>query len=102
MVIEQGMGTKLRDQVFHEDNGGMMFERMTHERPYGDDTAKEIDKEVAELIKESAKRAEAVITHNRASLDKLAQALLDEETLEEEQVVKILKDAVLPEEAKLY
>jgi cell division protease FtsH len=26
MVIEQGMGSKLRDQVFHEDNGGMVFD----------------------------------------------------------------------------
>jgi cell division protease FtsH len=102
MIVEQGMGTKLRDQVFHEDNGGMMFDRMTHERPYSDDTAKEIDIEVAELIKEAAKRAEAVITHNRSGLDKLAQALLDEETLEEEKVVEILKNTVLPEEAKLY
>jgi len=102
MVIEQGMGSKLRDQVFHEDNGGMMFDRMTHERPYSDDTAKEIDKEVAGLIKESARRAEAVITHNRASLDKLAKALLEEETLEEDRVIEILKDATLPEEAKLY
>jgi len=102
MVIEQGMGTKLRDQVFHEDNGGMMFERMTHERPYSDDTAKEIDKEVSELIKESANRAEAVITHNRDSLDKLAKALLEEETLEEDKVTEILKKAVLPKEAKLY
>jgi len=75
---------------------------MTHERPYSDDTAKEIDKEVAVLIKESARRAEAVITHNRASLDKLAKALLEEETLEEDKVVEILKKAVLPEEAKLY
>ncbi|MDK2899294.1 MAG: cell division protease FtsH [Patescibacteria group bacterium] len=102
MIIEQGMGTKLRDQVFHEDNGGMVFDRMTHERPYSDDTAKEIDKEVAELIKESAKRAESVIVSNRASLDKLAKALLEEETLEEDRVVDILKDTVLPEEAKLY
>jgi cell division protease FtsH len=45
MIIEQGMGTKLRDQVFHEDGGGMMFDKMTHDRPYSDDTAKEIDKE---------------------------------------------------------
>lgn len=102
MVIEQGMGTKLRDQVFHEDNGGMMFDRMTHERPYSDETAKEIDKEVAELIKESANRAEAVITRNRVYLDKLAKALLDQETLEEDKVAEILKDAELPKEAKLY
>ena len=102
MVMEQGMGTKLRDQVFHEDNGGMMFDRMTHDRPYSDDTAKEIDMEIATLVKEAAKRAEIVIEKNRASLDKLAKALLDEETIEEDRVVEILKDTVLPEEAKLY
>ena len=102
MVIEQGMGSKLRDQVFHEDNGGMMFDRMTHERPYSDDTAKEIDIEVAQLIKEAATRAEAVLKANMKSLKKLADDLLIEETLEEEGVVKILKDATLPKEAKLY
>ena len=102
MVIEQGMGSKLRDQVFHEDNGGMMFDRMTHERPYSDDTAKEIDLEVAQLIKEAARRAEAVLTANMKSLKKLADALLEEETLEEKGVVKLLKDAILPKEAMLY
>jgi len=102
MVIEQGMGTKLRDQVFHEDNGGMMFDRMVHERPYSDDTARLIDEEVETLIKEAAARAEAVIAHNRPSLDKLASALLKEETLEEKAVVSLLTDAKLPKEAKLY
>jgi cell division protease FtsH len=102
MVIEQGMGTKLRDQVFHYDSGGMVFDKMTHERPYSEDTAKLIDEEVANLIREASHRAEVVITHNRTSLDKLVGALLEEETLEEAQVAAILKDAVLPKEAKLY
>jgi len=102
MIIEQGMGSKLRDQVFHDDSGGMVFDKMTHERPYSDDTAKLIDEEVSELIQEAGRRAEAVISHNRASLDKLVGALLEEETLEEDRVVAILKDAVLPKEAKLY
>ena len=102
MIIEQGMGTKLRDQVFHEDNGGMVFDKITHERPYSDDTAKEIDKEVEMLIKEAAKRAEAVLMHNRPSLDRMAKALLEEETLEEESVKKLLAHTVLPAEAKLY
>lgn len=53
MVIEQGMGKKLRDQVFHEDNGGLMFDKMTRDRPYSDDTAKLIDEEVAALITEA-------------------------------------------------
>jgi len=102
MVIEQGMGTKLRDQVFHEDNGGMMFDRMTHERPYSDDTAKEIDLEVAQLIREAATRAETVLKANMPSLKKLADALLEEETLDEEGVLTQLKDAKLPKEAALY
>ncbi len=102
MVIEQGMGTKLRDQVFHEDNGGMVFDKITHERPYSDDTAREIDKEVAELIKEAGHRAEVVINANRSLLDKLAEALIKEETIEEERVIEILKGSKLPKEAALY
>lgn len=102
MVIEQGMGSKLRDQVFHEDNGGMVFDKITHERPYSDDTAKEIDSEVEKLIKEAARRAEIVLEHNRSSLDALAQALLKDETLEEEQVTKILEHTTLPKEALLH
>ncbi|MNH58514.1 ATP-dependent zinc metalloprotease FtsH [compost metagenome] len=102
MVIEQGMGTKLRDQVFHDDNGGMVFDKMTHERPYSDDTAKEIDKEVETLIKEASKRAEAVIAANRKSLDALADALLEHETLDETQVIDILKSTTLPKEAQLH
>lgn len=102
MVIEQGMGTKLRDQVFHDDNGGMVFDKMTHERPYSNDTAKEIDKEVETLIKEASKRAEAVLTANRKSLDALADALLEQETLDETQVNDILKSTTLPKEATLH
>lgn len=102
MVIEQGMGSRLRDQVFHEDNGGMVFDKITHERPYSDDTAREIDSEVAELIKEASRRAEVIITRNRKSLDELAEALVKAETLDEEAVNEILKDAKLPKEAALY
>lgn len=102
MVIEQGMGTKLRDQVFHEDNGGMVFDRITHERPYSDDTAKEIDGEVEQLIKEAVRRAESVLTHNRKGLEVLAKALLVEETIDDKDVAKLLKDTELPKEAKQH
>ena len=102
MVIEQGMGVKLRDQVFHDDNGGMVFDRITHERPYSDETAKQIDEEVANLVREAAQRAEVVITHNRKSLDQLAEALIKQETLEEKEITDVLKDAKMPKEARLY
>lgn len=102
MVIEQGMGKGLRDQVFHEDNGGLMFDKMTRERPYSDETAKMIDEEVAQLITEAKHRAMLVLKENRSFLDKLAEALLKEETLEESEVDEILKDTKLPKEAKLH
>jgi cell division protease FtsH len=102
MVIEQGMGSKLRDQVFHEDNGGMVFDKITHERPYSDATAQEIDKEVETLIREAATRAEVVLTKNRDVLEKLKDALLKEETLEEDQASEIMASAKLPAEAKLH
>jgi cell division protease FtsH len=102
MVIEQGMGTKLRDQVFHEDNGGMVFDKITHERPYSDDTAKEIDLEVESLIKEAARRAETVIKNNMESLHALAKELLEKETVGDDEVLKLLKDTKLPKEARLY
>jgi len=102
MVIEQGMGKGLRDQVFHEDNGGLMFDKMTRERPYSDETAKMIDEEVAQLITEAKHRAMLVLKENRSFLDKLAEALLKEETLEESEVDEILKGIKLPKEAKLH
>lgn len=102
MVIEQGMGEELRNQVFHEDNGGLMFDKMTRDRPYSDETAKMIDKEVELLMKEADRRAEAVLVQNKQYLDALAQELLKEETLEEEAVSKVLEGAKLPKEAMLH
>ncbi len=102
MVIEQGMGQSLRDQVFHEDNGGLMFDKMTRERPYSDETAKLIDQEVSQLITEAKQRAMLVLKANRPFLDKLAEALLKDETLEETAVDEILSGTKLPKEAKLH
>lgn len=102
MVIEQGMGDDLRDQVFHEDNGGMVFDKITHERPYSDATAEKIDANVKALLQQAADRARTVLEHNRSSLDKLAKALLEEETIEEDAVREVLKDTTLPKEAALY
>ncbi|MDR1969731.1 MAG: ATP-dependent zinc metalloprotease FtsH [Candidatus Nomurabacteria bacterium] len=102
MIIEQGMGSKLRDRVFHEDEGGMIMDRMTREKPYSEKTAEEIDREISELIEEAARRARAVISENRSYLNKIKDALLEEETLSGDQVAEILKGAKLPDGAKLY
>lgn len=102
MIIEQGMGSKLRDQSFHEDESGLMMDRITREKPYSEKTAEEIDREVKELIDQAADRARQVITANRSYLEKLKDALLKEETLEADEVADILKDAKMPDSARLY
>ncbi|GAC1387596.1 MAG: ATP-dependent zinc metalloprotease FtsH3 [Candidatus Saccharimonadales bacterium] len=101
MVTNQGMGKKLRDQVFHVDEG-MMLDRMVHERQFSDDTAKIIDDEIEGLITEAATRARVVIKANMKPLAALKDALLEKETVEAEEVITILEDAVLPKTAELY
>lgn len=101
MVANQGMGKKLRNQVFHAEEG-MMMDRMMHERMYSDDTAKIIDEEVEALITEAAKRARLVINANKKQLEALKEALLEKETVEAEQVLALLEGSKLPKEAALY
>lgn len=101
MVVNQGMGDKLRDQVFHVEEG-MMIERMVHERQYSDETAKIIDDEVEGLITEAAKRAREVIKVNLDKLEALKNALLEKETVEAEEVLKIFEGSHMPKSAALY
>lgn len=101
MVINQGMGKKLRDQVFHVEEG-VMLDRLVQERQYSDETAKVIDDEVEALITEAGRRARSVINHNRKQLEELKDQLIEKETVEADDVLKILKDTSMPKEAALY
>ncbi len=101
MVVNQGMGKQLRDQVFHVEEG-LMLERMVHERQYSDETAKLIDDEVEDLITEAASRARLVIKANLDKLETLKNKLLEKETVEAEEVVEILKGSQMPKAASLY
>lgn len=101
MVVNQGMGKKLRDQVFHVDDG-MMLDRLVHEREYSDETAKVIDDEVEQLITEAANRARIIIKANLQYLKALKDTLLDKESIEGREVEELLKGASMPKTAALY
>jgi cell division protease FtsH len=101
MITEQGMGKKLRDQVFHTDEG-IMMDKLMHERQYSEDTAKIIDDEIESLISEAARRAREVIKANRTTLEALKDALIKKETVEAEEVLEILKGSRMPKTAALY
>jgi len=101
MIVNQGMGVKLRDQVFHSDDG-MMIDRLVHERDYSDETAKVIDDEVESLITEAANRARAVVKANLHALEVLKDRLLEKETVDADEVLEALKGSKLPQAAALY
>jgi len=101
MVVNQGMGKKLRNQVFKVDEG-LMMERIMHERQYSEETAKIIDDEVEALITEAAVRARAVIKANMDKLAALKDRLLEKETVDADEVAEVLKGSTMPKEAALY
>lgn len=99
MVTEEGMGAKLRDQVFNTDEVNFFGDRA---KIYSEKTSEIIDAEIEALNREANIRAEAVLKANRKYLDALAEELLKKETLEEKEVSAILKGASLPAAAKLH
>ncbi len=101
MVMNQGMGDKLRDQVFHVDEG-MMMDRLVHESDHSEDTKKVIDQEVEALITEAGNRARVVIEANKKSIERLKDILIEKETVDDKEVLEAFRDSVLPKEAKLY
>ena len=100
MIVEEGMGNSLRNIVFPDGETG--YYTITTGKPYSEKTAELIDSEIKKLSDEAAKRAEEVLKANKAVLDKLAEELLAQETLEETELEPILKGAKLPDAAKLY
>ena len=100
MIIEEGMGDKTRHVVFPENDQG--YYTISTGKPYSEATAVLIDQEIAKLTHEATKRAEAVLKANKSILDNLAAALLERETLEEQDLSELLKGTTLPPEAKLH
>lgn len=100
MIVEEGMGSETRNLVFPEEATG--YYTISTGKPYSEKTAEIIDKEIKTLSDEAAKRAEAVLVANRDALDRLAEALLEKETLEEDELPALLKGTTLPEGAKLH
>ncbi len=100
MVVEEGMGKQTRNLVFPEGDTG--YYTIATSKPYSEKTAELIDQEVKALSDEATLRAEAVLKANLPVLDRLADSLLKHETLEEQELEPLLKDAKLPPAAKLH
>ena len=100
MIVEEGMGDGTRNLVFPNEATG--YYTITTGKPYSEKTAELIDAEIKKLTNEASKRAEEVLKANKTVLDRLAEELLKQETLEEAELEPLLKDAKLPPSVKLY
>jgi cell division protease FtsH len=61
------------------------------ERKYSEDTAREIDRAVREIVKVAFERALAILTRHRRTLEDAARELLQKETLGEPAVAAIAR-----------
>jgi cell division protease FtsH len=59
------------------------------DKPFGEHTAQLIDAEVQRIIRGSHEQAKALLQQHRPELDALVKALLDRETLDEDEILKV-------------
>jgi len=91
MVTRFGMSDKLGPVALGRSQGGMFLGRdIGAERDFSEDTAATIDAEVSELVAVAYKRATTVLSANRAVLDELADLLVEQETVDAEQLQELL------------
>jgi cell division protease FtsH len=64
---------------------------ITRNETVSEETAKQIDKEIHRIVSEQYERAKKIVTEHRAALDKIAEALLEHETLEGRHVLEIVE-----------
>ncbi|MCS7064387.1 MAG: ATP-dependent zinc metalloprotease FtsH [Methylacidiphilales bacterium] len=93
MVCEWGMSENLGMVHYGDDSGGMVFlgRDLVNHRAYSEATAQKIDNEVLNLINQAYNTAKQIILEHKKELELLAQALLEYETLDGEQVKELLR-----------
>jgi cell division protease FtsH len=91
MVMRFGMSEKLGPVALGRQQGNMFLGRdIASERDFSEETAAVIDDEVSQLVAEAYRRAKEVLLGNKHVLDKLANMLVDKETVDSEELQDLL------------
>jgi cell division protease FtsH len=99
MVTEFGMSDKLGPLTLGTKHGPVFLGRdLVESRNYSDEIAYEIDKEVRRIIDECYTRAQQVLTEHKATLERIAGALLERESLESDELDALIAGQPLPPE----
>ena len=91
MVCQWGMSEKIGAVTFSRgEEHPFLGMKLAQEKTFSENMAWLIDQEIAEIIKIAENTAEGLINSNRRKLDALAEALLEEETLDGKRIDQIL------------
>ena len=91
MITRFGMSDDIGPVALGRAQGGMFLGRdIAAERDFSEQTAAMIDREVSDLVDVAYKRATKVLVDNRSVLDELAEMLVEQETVDAEELQELL------------
>jgi cell division protease FtsH len=97
MVTRWGMGS-LRVMAFQaDDQQPFLGYELAQGRDYSEATAARIDLDVEKLLDQARNKVQQLLEAQRALLDKLVKLLLREETLDEQDLERVLGPRAVPE-----
>jgi cell division protease FtsH len=97
MVCEWGMSEKLGPLAYGAKEEELFLGReITKTRNFSENTAIAIDAEVRSIVTQAMKRADKILKENEKILHRLANALLEREILDSEEIDKIIRGEELP------
>ncbi len=96
MVTRWGMSERLGPVSYGhaEDQPFLGREIVQEHRNFSERTAQIIDEEVAKILHSAADRAQRILTEHRDKLDTLAEALLEREVLDEDEIEEFIGPSV--------
>ncbi len=99
MVTQFGMSEKLGPVSYRVGEEHVFLgKEIAESRDFSEGTARIIDEEVQRILSEAERRATSLLEMNREDLDKLANALLQQEELDREAVDALLRKSPKPDE----
>jgi len=100
MVCEWGM-SDLGPLAFGKKEEAIFLGReIAQHRDFSEDTALQIDREVKRIVSSGYESARNILLNNRDTLDRIAQALLEREVIDANEVKLLMENKPLPEKVR--
>lgn len=92
MICEYGMSPELGPMTFgHRQDQVFLGRDIARDKDYSEEVAAKIDKEIRKFIDEAYQKTESLLSENMDKLHLIADALIERETLEGEEIDQLMK-----------